>query len=59
MAPGDLESEDGAIDLERKRGMSPWVIFGIVLFVVGIVFGIRARKAKPASDVIEPGQQPS
>lgn len=44
--------DDGsAIDLERKRGISPWVIFSIALFVIGVVFGIRrARAAKPPVD---------
>ncbi len=48
MAPDQLGADGGAIDLEKKRGMSPWVIFGIVIFVVGVVFGIRrATKKKP------------
>ncbi len=53
MTPGDLTTDGGAIDLEKKRGMSPWVIFGIVLFVVGIVFGVRRATAKKTPDVAD------
>ena len=60
MATDDIE-DGGAIDLERKRGISPWVIFSIALVVIGIVLGVRrARKAKDLTgDGFDPGQQPS
>ena len=47
MGPDEAPADGGAIDLEKKRGMSPWIVFGIVLFVVGIVFGVRRAKKKP------------
>ncbi len=53
MAMDDID--DGcAIELERKRGISPWVIFSISLVVIGIVFGVRrARAAKIVDDAGE------
>lgn len=50
MTPGDLDTVDGAIDLEKKRAMNPWVIFGIVLFVASVVFGVRRATAREARE---------
>ncbi|GAC1496741.1 MAG: hypothetical protein NVS1B2_17660 [Vulcanimicrobiaceae bacterium] len=66
MAMDDID-DGGAIDLERKRGISPWVIFSIALVVIGVVFGVRrARSAKKAlpdvsdgGDMGDAGRQPS
>ncbi len=56
MALDDID-DGGAIDLERKRGISPWVIFSIALFVIGVVFGVRrARAAKKLVDDAGEGQ---
>ncbi len=53
----DIEDPGGAIDLERKRGISPWVIFSIALFVIGVVFGVRrARAAKKSLESTGEGQ---
>lgn len=57
MAMDDIEDPGGAIDLERKRGISPWVIFSIALFVIGVVFGVRrARAAKQSIESTGEGQ---
>jgi len=59
MALEDID-DGGAIDLERKRGISPWLIFGVALAVFGLVFGVRrARAPKSSGDAAALGQQPS
>ncbi|GAC1305165.1 MAG: hypothetical protein NVSMB19_16430 [Vulcanimicrobiaceae bacterium] len=52
MALDDPHADGGAIDLEKKRGLNPWVIFGIVLFAVAFVFGWRSV-ASTKNDVAE------
>ena len=58
MAMDDID-DGGAIDLERKRGINPWIVFSIVLLAIGIVFGMRrARTPKPPdSDASAAGGQ--
>ncbi len=46
MTPDEADSSGGGIDLEKKRALNPWVIFGIALFVVAFVFGWRSVAAK-------------
>ncbi len=52
MAPEERGADGGAIDLEKKRGLNPWVIFGIALFVVAFVFG-RRSVAKKTPDLTD------
>lgn len=55
MSPDELGAGGGAMDLEKKKGLSPWVIFGIVLVVIGVVFGVRRGKKKPADPTYDFG----
>jgi len=63
--PDDTNALGGPIDLEKKRGLNPWVIFGVALFAVAFVFGRRcvARKTpRPGDDCAFPDsseRQPS
>ena len=52
MSLQDSDTTDGgAIDLEKKRGLNPWMIVGIVFVVAAFVFGWRkVAKKNDASD---------
>ena len=55
MTPDELGGAGGAMDLEKKKGLSPWVIFGIVLLVIGVVFGVRRATKKPSETTYDFG----
>jgi len=48
MAVDDMDAVGGALDLQKKRAVNPWVFVAAVLFVFAFLLGWRSAGPKDA-----------